>query len=94
MASPITLKLLPSGIAHVFLNKPPVNTMSHSFWKALDDTLTTIHTNKAVRGIVFSSALTKNVFTAGNDLNELYAPNTSEEKYQAFWRDSNQVAIS
>lgn len=35
-----------------------------------------------VRGIIFSSGLRRDVFTAGNDINELYAPLTSKERYR------------
>jgi len=42
-----------------------------------------------IRGIIFSSGLKRNVFTAGNDLNSLYAPLTTAEAYAQFWRISN-----
>ena len=35
-----------------------------------------------VRGVVFCSGLKRDVFTAGNDINELYAPLTSLERYR------------
>lgn len=35
-----------------------------------------------VRGIIFCSGLRRDVFTAGNDINELYAPLTSRERYR------------
>lgn len=38
-----------------------------------------------MRGVIFTSGLQRDVFTAGNDLAELYAPLTSEERYTRFW---------
>lgn len=38
-----------------------------------------------VRAVIFSSGLRRDVFTAGNDVKELYAPMTSRERYQRFW---------
>jgi len=42
-----------------------------------------------VRGVIYTSGLTRNVFTAGNDLKELYAPGTTFERYKRFWLISN-----
>ncbi len=38
-----------------------------------------------VRGVIFTSGLAREIFTAGNDLAELYAPKTSLERYTEFW---------
>ncbi len=35
-----------------------------------------------MRGVIFCSGLRRDVFTAGNDINELYAPLTSKERYR------------
>ena len=35
-----------------------------------------------VRGVIFCSGLRRDVFTAGNDIRELYAPLTSAERYR------------
>ncbi len=35
----------------------------------------------------------KDVFTAGNDLSELYAPATSGERYAAFWHTQNAFLV-
>ena len=35
---------------------------------------------QAVRGVIFASGLNRNVFTAGNDIKELYAPQTLMER--------------
>ena len=42
-------------------------------------------TDVQVRGVVFTSGLAREIFTAGNDLAELYAPKTSLERYTQFW---------
>jgi len=43
-----------------------------------------------VRGVLIASGLKRPIFTAGNDVaQELYAPNTSAERYQSFWEVSN-----
>lgn len=36
---------------------------------------------QAVRGVIFASGLKRDVFTAGNDIKELYAPQTSRSRY-------------
>ena len=33
-----------------------------------------------MRGVIFASGLDRDVFTAGNDIKELYAPRTSEAR--------------
>ena len=35
--------------------------------------------------MIFTSGLAREIFTAGNDLAELYAPKTSLERYTEFW---------
>jgi len=35
--------------------------------------------------VIFASALKRAVFTAGNDVRELYAPQTTNERYRTFW---------
>ena len=35
--------------------------------------------------MIFTSGLSREIFTAGNDLAELYAPKTSLERYTEFW---------
>lgn len=34
-----------------------------------------------VRGMIFASGLRRDVFTAGNDIKELFAPLTSQQRY-------------
>ena len=42
-----------------------------------------------IKGVIICSGLKRDLFTAGNDLGELYAPNTSLERYKQFWKTSN-----
>ena len=79
------------AIAYVRLAKEPVNSMDLKLWTDLDATLTQIKKDTSVRGIIFYSGLKKDIFTAGNDLGELYAPTTSLERYEKFWALSNKV---
>lgn len=72
------------------MSKEPVNAMDLPFWEALYDALMWMEAHPAVRGALIASALQRPIFTAGNDVaKELYAPNTSAERYQRFWEVSN-----
>lgn len=75
--------------AVISLDKPPVNSMNAEFWSQLHKAFTTLP--KGTRAVIFKSNLQKDLFTAGNDINELYAPKTSKAKYSAFWALSNQT---
>src|SRR5271155_1315193 len=80
---------LNDSLAIVSLHREPVNSMNTALWTALLTTLDELESNPKVRGVVFKSTLKRNVFTAGNDLTELYAPNTSLSQYTHFWVISN-----
>ena len=68
--------------AIVTLIREPVNTMNLSMWEQLAETLDSLEANPKMRGVIFQSGLQRDVFTAGNDIMELYAPNTSRERYR------------
>jgi 3,2-trans-enoyl-CoA isomerase len=68
--------------AVVSLAKPPVNTMDLAMWEALTATLDALEADPSCRGVIFQSGLQRDIFTAGNDIMELYAPNTSLERYK------------
>ncbi|PSC74629.1 enoyl hydratase isomerase [Micractinium conductrix] len=78
------------GYALVVLAREPVNTMNLAFWQQLAATLTELEGDPAIRGAIFCSGLKRDVFTAGNDIRELYAPLTSRERYREFWVQSNR----
>jgi Delta3-Delta2-enoyl-CoA isomerase len=80
---------LNDALAIVSLHREPVNSMNTAVWTALLTTLDELEANPKVRGIVFKSTLKRNVFTAGNDLSELYAPRTTLAQYSNFWVISN-----
>jgi Delta3-Delta2-enoyl-CoA isomerase len=80
---------LNDALAIVSLHREPVNSMNTALWTALLRTLDEFEANPKVRGVAFKSGLKRNVFTAGNDLTELYAPMTSLAQYSNFWIVSN-----
>jgi len=81
------------GVAIVNLGRAPVNSMNQAFWTDLTDVLNMCEGSKDVRGLIFQSTLPKPVFTAGNDVKELFAPMTSKEKYGQFWISSNHFLV-
>jgi len=68
--------------AIVWMNREPVNTMDTAMWEQLAAALRRIEANPRMKGIAFMSRVKKDVFTAGNDILELYAPHTSKERYR------------
>ena len=80
---------LNNALAIVSLHREPVNSMNTALWTALLKTLDSLEQNPQVRGVIFVSTLKRNVFTAGNDLTELYAPMTNITQYTHFWVVSN-----
>lgn len=71
-----------ASVAVVTLAREPVNTMNLKFWQDLMATLEQLEADPRVRAVIFTSGLRRDVFTAGNDIQELYAPNTSKERYR------------
>ncbi|KAJ3279290.1 hypothetical protein HK104_001586 [Borealophlyctis nickersoniae] len=74
-----------NGVAIVTMRRDPVNSMNMDVWEQLLSTLTQLENNKSVRAAVFRSGLSRPVFTAGNDITELYARKTNKERYTRFW---------
>ena len=74
-----------SHVVTVWLEREPVNSMTLELWTALGVALTALEGDESVRGVVFASGLKRAVFTAGNDISELYAPQTTKKRYRAFW---------
>lgn len=54
-------------------------------WAALLSCLDQAEKQEGCRALIITSGLKRPVFTAGNDLKELYAPMTSAEKFKSFW---------
>eukprot|EP00472_Partenskyella_glossopodia_P005381 CAMPEP_0197520912 /NCGR_PEP_ID=MMETSP1318-20131121/6236_1 /TAXON_ID=552666 /ORGANISM="Partenskyella glossopodia, Strain RCC365" /LENGTH=213 /DNA_ID=CAMNT_0043072683 /DNA_START=116 /DNA_END=754 /DNA_ORIENTATION=- len=63
--------------------------MSLQFWGALLENLKACENDPKIKGIIYRSGLKRDVFTAGNDIKELYAPMTTKERHRKFWL--NQV---
>jgi 3,2-trans-enoyl-CoA isomerase len=84
----VEISIKPGGVAIVSLNREPVNTMNLNVWQQLSDTLDQLEANPHIRAVVFRSALKRDVFTAGNDITELFKP--TKEGYRIFWLTSNR----
>lgn len=67
------------------LNHRPINLLNQSL--VVDCTALSLFD-------VRCSGLKRPVFTAGNDINELYAPSTSRQRHRRFWKISNQFLAS
>ena len=87
----------------VKIMKEPVNAMDLSLWSELATVLDAAeksfreaaknkndHNAPRVCGIIWSSGLVRNIFTAGNDINELHAKKTTKQRYKHFWKVSNE----
>lgn len=85
MPPAVTVEKAAGGVAVITLCKEPVNSMNRDVWQQLQDALDSVEADPQVRGVVFTSALKRDVFTAGNDLAELYAPLTTAQRYTQFW---------
>ncbi len=76
----------------VSMHKEPVNSLNLLMWQQLEAVLDRAEAAfPRVRGLIFTTGLKRDVFTAGNDLLELYAPRTSAKRYAEFWCTSNRV---
>lgn len=95
MASPsaLAVEVKPEGYAIITMHKEPVNSMDLALWTQLEQALDSLEANPAVKGLILASGLKRDVFTAGNDLMELFAPKTSAEKYERFWVTSNRFLV-
>lgn len=91
MASPlvqVALKQCQSSIgkyAIVTVKSEPVNALNLKLWSALLQTLDGLEKQDDVRGVILQSGLQRDLFTAGNDLMELYVPKTTPEQFERFW---------
>jgi 3,2-trans-enoyl-CoA isomerase len=73
------------------MQREPVNSMNTAFWQQLLTSLEQCESSPTTRAIIFASKLTRPVFTAGNDIaEELFAPNTTRDKFLNFWKISNE----
>lgn len=89
MAEFLRIERRAEGFAVVTLAREPVNTLNLDAWRALDSALTQLEADPQVHGVIFCSGVQRDVFSAGNDIMELYAPKTSLARYTEFWVTSN-----
>ena len=85
----VSTEIKTAGYAIVTIAREPVNSMNLELWQQLASAVSELESSPKVRGVILQSGLKKDVFTAGNDINELYAPNTSFERYKNFWVTQN-----
>ncbi|GIL42648.1 hypothetical protein Vafri_598 [Volvox africanus] len=81
------------GIAVVTIAKEPVNSMDLAMWVQLDRVLLSLEADNSIIAVVITSGLKRDVFSAGNDLMELYAPKTTPERYANFWVAQNTFLV-
>lgn len=60
-------------------------------WQALHAALKTVESDPSMKGVIIASGLQRDIFTAGNDLKELYAPMTSAQQYARFWEAQSRL---
>ena len=72
--SVVDVDIRPGGYAIVTLTKEPVNSLDLDAWQQLEGALDRLEGDPSVSGVIFASGLKRDVFSAGNDILELYAP--------------------
>ena len=72
--------------AVVRMCKEPVNSMNLDLWADLSRCLEYLESQDWCKGFVLTSGLKRPIFTAGNDLKELYVKTTSKFRFSDFWR--------
>ncbi|KAJ3324118.1 hypothetical protein HDV06_000659 [Boothiomyces sp. JEL0866] len=90
MSKQIVFSEIKKDYAIVTIKRDPVNSMNLDLWEQLDAAVKALEENNKVRAIIFRSGLERPIFTAGNDILELYAPKSSKERYTRFWKLQNQ----
>lgn len=86
----VVVDIRPGGYAILTLQKEPVNSLDLNTWRQLEQALDELEANKSISGLIITSGLKRDVFSAGNDLLELYAPKTSQQRCAEFWVVSNR----
>jgi len=69
----------------VTMHREPVNSMNLDLWQGLLDALIWAEKHGKIRALIFQSGIKRDVFSAGNDINELYSKSTNKERYHKFW---------
>ncbi|WIA42748.1 hypothetical protein OEZ86_008691 [Tetradesmus obliquus] len=81
------------GYAIISIAKEPVNSFDTAMWQALHAALQAVEADSSMRGVIIASGLQRDIFTAGNDLKELYAPLTSAQQYATFWEAQSRCLV-
>jgi 3,2-trans-enoyl-CoA isomerase len=71
------------------LNRAPVNSLDLEMYDEMTMALSSLETDPNIRGIIIHSGIAKQLFSAGNDVNELCVPRSSLDRYTRFWKVSN-----
>ena len=80
----IRVEKLDNGVAKVIMNSPPVNSMTKEFMKELTEALRLLEEDDlATKGLLLTSGLGPQIFSAGLDLKTMYQP--TEEVAKEFW---------
>ncbi len=79
-----------TNYALLTIKRNPVNSMNLDLWVQLSVALASLEENEKIRALVIRSGLERPIFTAGNDIMDLYAPNTTLDRYMHFWKESNR----
>lgn len=82
------------SIAQISLSSPPANALSLTLWRSLTSALQHVESDASTTVLILSSGLSRPVFSAGNDINELHAPSTSPERFHEFWTVSTAFLAS
>lgn len=72
----------------IVLNRRPVNAINLETWQELTSALSHLEAKHPTCTLILSSSL--QVFSAGNDLNELHAPSTTCLRFKSFWITSTK----
>lgn len=89
----VTVEKEGKGVAIVTIKREPVNSMNLDLWSQLSAAIDQCEKDKEVRGIIICSGLQKDIFTAGNDITELYAKTTSAERFPRFWHAQTSALV-
>lgn len=79
------------GIATMKLGKKPVNSLNLEFLTEIRTNLEELHKNKAVQGLILTSA-NPGIFSAGLDILEMYQPD--KQRLQEFWRSLQDMWLT
>lgn len=80
--------------AVVTICKEPVNSMDYELWSELGIVLKELEADDKVHGAIFETGLKKDVFTSGNDINELYIPGTTKQRFVKFWTAQTMFLVN